>query len=868
MFKTLKPLLIFCLLFFSISGLSQVINHDIDTNFLPTNLLDTLKQDTIHIEGKNIINKNTQGKFIIEGKIIDNVTQEPLEFVSVFFSKTQIGTRSDENGIFQIVLDKIPSDTLNFSLIGYENKYILIDKKLQFQELKIELNENTIQMKNVVVKFEKNPVLSLVKKVIKNKFNNDYENQQNYRYEVYKKVEIDLTKIPPNTFKKIPLLNKVGFVEKNMDSTSDKIPFLPLFLTESIADFYAQNNPKKTKEFIKGTKISGVKNSSVNEIINSLYLNFNFYKNTLPILKVDFISPIANDAPLFYKYKISDTQMIENKLCYQIFFYPKRLGERTFEGYFWVHDSDYAVVKYHFFAGNEQNLNWINTIKVTQNFKYWNQTIWVPDKEFIYIDFHPPHGNKIAGTIGRKTTSYRHFMFNQDTISNIIKDIAYQKKMNLTEEELNRDNDYWNEVRHDTLSKNEKAIYTMIDTVQSLPIYKKYTKILYTIASGIINTGPVKLGSFYSFYSKNNIEGSRFKFRAYTTPKLFKNLMLDGYIAYGDFDKMFKYSSKILWIIKNEPRKQIIVEYKHDYNSTINQYNESGSFDNILSNIWRMPNIPLKLYFETKKKIEILNTYYNGFNNTFLFESKSFTPNAPLPIIEQNGIHQTTIHNTEIGLETRYAQDEKFLISKFSRKSLSDKNLIIKLYLGFGLKGILQSEYSYTKIRFNVSDKIKIKRLGSVFIKGFAGKIFGTVPYPFLEVHPGNEYRYYNQNVFNLMYRYEYLSDAYFGCFIEHSMGSLFFKYIPYIRKANIRAFWNAKGVYGSLSNENLQLNTFNNYNFLTLNNSPYLEVGTGLENILNLLRVDFVWRLSPTHTINDVTKRRFGVFGSMKFSF
>lgn len=57
--------------------------------------------------------------------------------------------------------------------------------------------------------------------------------------------------------------------------------------------------------------------------------------------------------------------------------------------------------------------------------------------------------------------------------------------MKLDADALNRNEDYWNSVRHDSLSKNEKAIYKMIDTIQGLPIYKKYYSIFYFLGTGI-----------------------------------------------------------------------------------------------------------------------------------------------------------------------------------------------------------------------------------------------------------------------------------------------------------------------------------------------------------------------------------------------
>jgi hypothetical protein len=45
------------------------------------------------------------------------------------------------------------------------------------------------------------------------------------------------------------------------------------------------------------------------------------------------------------------------------------------------------------------------------------------------------------------------------------------------------------------------------------------------------------------------------------------------------------------------------------------------------------------------------------------------------------------------------------------------------------------------------------------------------------------------------------------------------------------------------------------------------MEIGTGVDNILRFLRVDFIWRVLPTSDINESTKK-FGVFGSMRFNF
>lgn len=125
----------------------------------------------------------------------------------------------------------------------------------------MELERASIEIKNVVFKYDKNPGLTLVKKVIKAKPINNYDKAENYYYEVYNKLEMDINKIPKKAFKTSPILKKFNFVQSFIDSTSEERPFLPLFLTETISDYYYQKKPKKMKEFIKGSRISGYKKS-------------------------------------------------------------------------------------------------------------------------------------------------------------------------------------------------------------------------------------------------------------------------------------------------------------------------------------------------------------------------------------------------------------------------------------------------------------------------------------------------------------------------------------------------------------------------------------------------------------------------------
>jgi hypothetical protein len=175
----------------------------------------------------------------------------------------------------------------------------------------------------------------------------------------------------------------------------------------------------------------------------------------------------------------------------------------------------------------------------------------------------------------------------------------------------------------------------------------------------------------------------------------------------------------------------------------------------------------------------------------------------------------------------------------------------------------MKSSYSYTKISGSVSDNIKIPPFGNVSWKVFAGKTFGTVPYTILNVAPGNELYYYNAEAFNMMYRWEYIHDRYAGIAVEHNIGNGIFRLFPKLR---FRQFWNVRTLTGRLSDANKELNFKEGYTFQTLDGKTYLELGTGVDNIFHVFRLDFVWRLLPTPLPKQ--SRRFGVFGSFRLTF
>lgn len=821
---------------------------------------------------------NMTSVYEIKGIVINKLNGEPVPFATVFFPKSQIGIPADLDGNFILNYDVQPSDTVTVQALGYKEYKVFIDRTRHKQNLIIELRPLANQLNEVVIFAGEDPAITLLKKVIRRKPYNDPGRFENYSYESYNKVEVDILRLSKEEFERLPIpyIKNFSFIYNNID-TSGTEPYLPFYLTETLADYYYQGNPRKTKEYIKASHIKGINNKnitgSMSKYLGNTYLIINPYDNYVQFFNKQYISPLNNAGPTFYKYKILDTENIDGYKVISVRFKPLREGENCFEGVFKIVDSVFALQYIAADVPKEANINWIKNASFYKEYALVNDTVWFCSKENMTAEVLTTGDlMKLPAMIVRRTNSYRKVNLNDNRIPGIIQSKKFKQDIVIADTALDTGDGFWAEARHDTLNKNESAIYGMFDTLEANPTFVKFKILMRTLFTGTIRTGPVEFGPYWTVYNNNKIEGNRFQFTMGTSPKFSKNIYMFAYAAYGLKDQQWKYKFEGLWLLhKKFPREYIDFNYTHDLDRTVNYY-DRVTFDNILNVAIRKKGVPSKFVFADDIRFEYYREYNSGFGHMLTLLRKKYDPYSPLPDVSiftnKDGAPTGTLVQTEANIMLRYAYKERFLEANYYRVSLGSKYPIVDMRLAIGLKGVLDGAYNYKKVRLSVSDYVRIAPFGTLYFNVFGGKYFGTIPYTLLELHPGNENYYYSKYAFNMMNLYEFISDQYAGVNIEHSLGGGMFHYIPLIKKLKFRQFWTAKGVIGSLSNDNKALNMNKGFGFKTLESTPYIELGTGVENILKLLRVDFIWRVSPKALPTEPKQKYFGVFGSVKLNF
>jgi hypothetical protein len=803
----------------------------------------------------------TFGSF--SGKVADHQSEEPLPFVSLSYVKAKRGVLSDSAGNFVLPKSFVENDSLLIQSVGYISLVIPVAQLNKDELGTIHLYVQAAKQE-VVVKSKYNRSLWFWKKIMANKYKNNPAELNNYSYELYNKLEIDLNNVQKNKLSKNALIKPLEFVFDFIDTSETHQAFLPVYLTETISDYYFQNSPKKSLEQIKKTRTNGIENESLLKELGGTYQNINVYKNVIPVFTKEFISPFHTNGSTYYTYKLADTAYLSGKRLIHLLFKPKGINELTFEGDCWIHDTSFAIQKITLRPSTFADINFLSALSMVQEYKLINDSVWFLSKDKFVADFSI--GDRTIGLKGRKTATYKNVVINDNQIQDKLSKIVKSPEVDILPKSKSEDEQEWQTLRHEPLGKTEKAVYALLDTLNKNKTFLFYQDIATFLVRGVKEVGNVTVGPWFNVISANKWEGLRLRFDIATNTSFSKYWNVYGYGAYGFNDQKSKGALGVTYRFQKNPLVYINVERKSDLEFG-QQYFDQINNDNLFGTLLRRPNIPFKFQELTQNQISFFHENNKGFQFTWTVADKAYHPLLNLPTITENG-NENLMHSFELGFQLRFAYQERYIESNFSRFGFGSVYPVVDLKYAHAVKNVLQSGNDYHKLNVTINDELPITPFGNLIYVVYGGKTWGKAAYSFLDIMPGNEMYFYNKYAFNMMHRYEFISDAYIGLNIEHQIGKGLLKYIPLIKKTKWRQFWNFKSVVGELSEENKNLNFVGNHPFNSLQSQPYCEVGTGIDNIAKFFRIDFVWRLTNNQLITTPTNSSYGVFGSFRVSF
>ncbi len=797
----------------------------------------------------------------VSGRVYDPLTGEPISFATLLFTGTTVGKNADINGNYSIETN-LMVDSLKATFIGYLPASVKV-KRGQTQTIDIAMRVNKFDLPEVTINAGENPAIILLKKVLDNKPNNDRDRLQAYNYEAYNKIEFDINKVTEK-FTKRRLFKPFKFVFDYIDSSgSNQLPFLPVFLTESVSDVYYRKNPILKKEIVKASKISGVENKTVSQYLGDLYSNINIYDPYIYLFSKGFVSPISGVAQAYYKYMLVDSMYLNDKWCYKITFHPRRKQELTFAGDFWVHDTTFAIRKVNMHITGDANINFIEDLAFVQDYDYVLDRQWMLTKEVLVVNLAPTEtkSKETTGFIGRKTTFYRNFELDQPKDESFFRD---GNEVILKEDAYTKGAAFWDSTRGETLADREQNIYKMIDTIQTVPAYKTWTNLVYLAATGYKEVGLFEIGPIFTFLSGNQVEGIRLRVGGQTSNKFSTRLILSGYTAYGTKDDKFKFGATARYFLSKDPRSLVGAEFKRDVEQLGKSPNAFAD-DNFFASIFRRSPAN-RLNSIIQGKVYLDHEWMQGLSTRFTVSHSEYNPLGTLDYTYYTNDTKTDsssqIINSELNVYVRYAHHERYVEGEVDRISLGTNWPIFHVMYSRGIN-LINGGFNYNKIRFRIDDYLYPGNFGLFNYSIEAGKTWQVLPYPLLFIQPGNNTFVYDKYAFNLMNFYEFVSNEYVSFKAEHHFGGLFLDRIPALRKLKWREVASLSAVTGHLSEANKEILS-NPDAFFSLQ-KPYVEAGIGIENIFKVFRIDNIWRLTY---LDNPGATRTAIFVSAKVSF
>ena len=825
-----------------------------------------------------LFSQEKREKVRIYGDIHDTLTKEALPYTSVRVRNTTQGCSSDNNGNFSFYASL--NDTLIISSVGYKEVQIPLSSKTEMplhilmQATDYTLSEVTIKPKKERYQKRDNPAVTLVKQITEQRDNYSTKNKPFYSRKRHETLNIALNNFDTSSNK---LNKKLKFLEEYVDTSliSGK-PILNVSAREIIGTDYYRKDPQRERKHIIARNRNGIDDSFSSEEIDGLFeevfKDVDIFQDNISIFKSVFVSPLSKIGPSFYRYYLMDTVEIDGEKYTDLTFAPFNAESFGFTGHIYVAtDGSLFIKSVDMTVPKDINMNFVEYMNITQSFSRLSDGTRMLDNEKLVCELKVV--STTNGIYAHRNVAYADYNFESDEQALEI----LKAPMEVIEDDnsTKRDKEFWNANRISTVSEKEQSVKSLMARLRSNPWFYWSEKCVSFLFTGWVPLRkydpPVFYGPVNTTFSYNGLEGLRLRAGAMTSAYLNPYLLGRFYVAYGCNDKKWKYMGELEYSFKKKkehanefPIHSLRLHYEHD----IFQYGQDYLYtnkDNFVLSLKRGKDN--KIGYVRKAEITYTHELYNHFSyyltlrNRIDIESRFIKFERTQTI---DGITTSTfvpqLNQSEVELTLRYAPGEKFLQSKWNRRSLLPEKPVFTLSHKVGFKGILGSEFNYHHTEARFQKRFLFSAFGYTDCILKAGKVWNKVPFPLLIIPNTNLSYTIQKESYWLMNPMEFFTDQYASWDLSYHMNGLLFNRIPLIRKLNWREVITCRGMFGHLSEKNRPdpLNTGVLYKLPYENNDysnhylkstlPYIEASVGIENIFKVLRVDYVRRFTYTN--------------------
>lgn len=784
------------------------------------------------------------GQFgILKGSVTD-LKGNPLSYASIYHPVSAKGAVTNFDGNFQINMP-VGEQVIEFSFLGYQRKKVGINIGSDTTVVLVKLKREAYLLREVVVGLDEDPAYEMIRQAIKKRKKNLIRTGT-FEASVYSKGIYKLEQISDSIFGK-----------SLFDSTETKEDALGIiYLSEAESKFSLQY-PDKLKEEIISSRVSGESKGFSFNFIS--FVNINLYHDLVQIpfdrSGRSFVSPIAGNALMYYRYKLVGSFLDGDFLVHKIELKPKRKIDRVFHGYIYLVEGLWCIHGSEVIITEDAEIDFIDSIRINQEFVPMNDSILALQTQNFNFDFSFNLFGIEAAFNGHYLTIFNEYEWNPDFPESYFGNEIYK----IDKASNKKDSAYWEANRPVPLSTEEEENYIEFDSLELVHSSEAYLDSLDRIANkpewhNILLNGykhrdrfkerDITIGTPLQKIAFNTVQGFNVKLplkvKQDFEEKRYYSQRLD--MAYGFSNNSFDLNSESEYFYNRDHFAKIRVLFGRIH-AQFNQSNPAQPFVNSLYSLLGEQNL-MKLYRKTYLSVNHQSELFNGMyfsanlefadrepldnNSAYRFRenpNREYTPNAAwtdIPLASFNR-HQALI----ITLASTYTIGQKYASIPYKTR-LGSKYPRIGISYSKAISGVLGSDADFDYIKLHSSYAKSMGLLGRSRVELVYGTFLSKKRLDFTDYFhfSGNRTIVFNSpnNTFHLLDYYSRSTNKEFvELHYQHHFNGFIINKIPWVRKSKLMM------VAGS------------HYLFQELDNQ-YLELNIGVKNIFKITRLDFIF--------------------------
>ena len=807
----------------------------------------------------------------ITGYVRDSLSRDGIPYASISMVGTSEGTMATDKGGFTIN-SRASFKQLRVTAMGYSPKVVDI-KPGQGSVIIIELVPTGVELDEVVVrkgkeKYSKknNPAVDMIKKLRAKRDDNDPQRFPHYGYTQYERMMVgfgDLDEIV-----KQPEDQK--WVDQYADTsmlTGKRV--LPFSIKETVARDYYSSNPDAHKQIVLGTRSAGIDEqidqANVKKVMDDFMREVDIFQNDVTLLSNRFVSPLSRIAVDFYKFYLNDTVMLDGERCAVLSFVPFTPQTFGFLGRLYVslEDTTMFIKRVSMGVPYDINLNYVERMSIEQDYERAlnGSRLKVRDNVEVSLKLLP----SLPVVFARRETSYRDHNFERPE-SGVFNNKAEQT---VESSAAYMPDEFWQEYRPANVRANTTTMQGLMKRLRGSKWFYWAEQFVVVMVNGYVPTAKVSkfdIGPLNTTISGNSLEGLRLRLGGMTNVNLSRHWFARGYLAYGFRDEKFKYMGSLEYsftpkkaLDQEFPIHSLRLTHKYDVDKLAQHYLYTNQ-DNVFLTLKRHKDVRMQ-YLRTTS-LEYRHEWYNHFSIALGIEHNVHEATQYVPFIYADG--SSRLRYTEAGFtaQLRFAPGETFYQARSYRIPINMDAPIITLTQTYMPKGFLGSLNEVNKTELGLQKRFWFSAFGYADVIIKCEKVWSRVAYPDLLMPNVNLSYTIQPESYALMKPMEFINDQALSWDLTYWGNGVLMNRLPLIKKLRLREVFTLRGIWGSLSDKNNPSLISNPSSLISgqqpalflfpadalcqpMEGKPYMEAGVGLDNILTILRVDYVWRLN-----------------------